>query len=634
MIKKINLIIATYAGKYYKFNSNNLEINKDKENYLKYNLLFINNNINNLSQITIMKPKINKEHIEIPDYYNFDNLNIDNIRNKIKIYECENIGISYGQYFTAIFKDLHFDYHIFIEDDYFPFIDNFDTHLTNLLDNFIEETYLCSFIHNKKTNIFNRLESCESEISKKQLKNYFIKYNLSTYDIILPDFSLGILSKKGVEKLIEKYKNIENILELYRIKFTENWVYQILFGYTFIISKINMIDYNTYLNIFCNSSDLTLYLCNVGSEKFQIWKNLSSNSKYELPLFLPIDIMYKCYNSDLELLQRYILNPQLFNKLLNNYKKINNNYKKSVMIINKTIDICIYISKNHKEYMPLLLYTLSLNSILKKYITNNITIVNSPEDLKVLKPSVLFVFSLSINDVINYFYPEQIKFIINTENYKRWNILEHLKILNNRNNINFIDYNSININYIKQNFKNINCVFIPQLYHPILNIYYNSLVTTKYNYLKKDIDILFYGNFKIERRKQILDILKNMYNVKIVFKENNNTICNLIERSKIVLDIFSMDDNKPFNYYKNIFLLCNNAILISEYPSDEEENLDAIQDLIVPRYNEIISCVKNILNNYNNYESIKLIIDKQHSFINKLKNMRDSYINIFQNLRK
>ena len=77
MIKKINLIIATYAGKYYKFNSNNLEINKDKENYLKYNLLFINNNINNLSQITIMKPKINKEHIEIPDYYNFDNLNID-----------------------------------------------------------------------------------------------------------------------------------------------------------------------------------------------------------------------------------------------------------------------------------------------------------------------------------------------------------------------------------------------------------------------------------------------------------------------------------------------------------------------------------------------------------------------------
>ena len=205
MTRKINLIIATYGGKYYKFDSSNKDVNKDKEKYLKYNLLLINNNMNNLDQITIMRPKINKEHTEIPDYYNFDNLNIDNIRHKIKIYECENIGISYGQFFTAIFKDSEFDYHIFIEDDYFPFIDYFDENLIYLLDSFTDDTYLCSFVNENKTNIFKKLDLSESNISKVQLNEYFNKYNITNFDILLPDFSLGIISKNGVDKLIKTY---------------------------------------------------------------------------------------------------------------------------------------------------------------------------------------------------------------------------------------------------------------------------------------------------------------------------------------------------------------------------------------------------------------------------------------------
>ena len=129
---RINLVISTYSGRYYKFDSKNDTINKDKENYLKYNLLMLNNVKHNLSQITIMKPKINNDHTEILNYYNFENINISNIKNKIKIYECENYGISYGQFFTAIFKDIEFDYYIFIEDDYMIFLDNFDSILVNL----------------------------------------------------------------------------------------------------------------------------------------------------------------------------------------------------------------------------------------------------------------------------------------------------------------------------------------------------------------------------------------------------------------------------------------------------------------------------------------------------------------------
>ena len=52
MEKKINLIICTYAGKYYKFDKKD-SLSKDRENYLKYNLMFIDKNVNNLSQITI-----------------------------------------------------------------------------------------------------------------------------------------------------------------------------------------------------------------------------------------------------------------------------------------------------------------------------------------------------------------------------------------------------------------------------------------------------------------------------------------------------------------------------------------------------------------------------------------------------
>ena len=207
--KKINLIIATYAGKYYKFNSNNKTTNNDKQHYLKYNLSLINKNVNNLTQITIMKPKINKEHFEIPDYYNFDNIDISNIKNKIKIYECENIGISYGQFFNALFIDLDFDYYIFIEDDYFPFIDNFDDCLINMIDNYNLPTYLCSFIDlNKVVNLNTSKNFFDDDISKIKVQSYLNKYDFNNKSINIPDFSLGILNKSAAINLKNTYKRL------------------------------------------------------------------------------------------------------------------------------------------------------------------------------------------------------------------------------------------------------------------------------------------------------------------------------------------------------------------------------------------------------------------------------------------
>ena len=473
MTRKINLIIATYAGKYYKFDSVNKDVNKDKEKYLKYNLLLINANMNNLDQITIMRPKVNKEHFEIPNYYNFDDLNIDNIRHKIKIYDCENIGISYGQFFTAIFKDLDFDYHIFIEDDYFPYIDYFDENLIILLDSFKDETFLCSFIKERKINIFNTIDPLNNPLTKKNLAEYFNKYNLTNFEVFLPDFSLGIICKKGVKKLIETYSNIDNILELYNIKFRAIWVYQILFGYTFTIAGISMKDYNNiYLNIFFESSNNTLLLCNVSTDShssnyYTKWRDIISNAKYRLPIFMPVDI-FGPRNYDLDLLkfQNYLYKPDLFNAF---FKKYNSVKKIYIQKMKEKMDICIYINKKHVNYMPFLLYTSTILSIFNTINSNNVNNNNvnifttcCVDEIKNTRPKILFLFSLSVNDVMPFFYPQQHKYIINTEYYKNWDIEKKLDVLNNRCNINFIEYNPLNINLIKEKYKNINCLFMPQ----------------------------------------------------------------------------------------------------------------------------------------------------------------------------
>src|SRR5438445_10382939 len=117
MYHTINYIIATYARKYEQKFQLPWSASLSLENYLLYNLSVINKLKNNLTQITIMKPKINNDHLEIKDYYNFDKIDIANIKNKIKILECENIGLSYGQFFNTVKNNNDFDYYIFVEDD-------------------------------------------------------------------------------------------------------------------------------------------------------------------------------------------------------------------------------------------------------------------------------------------------------------------------------------------------------------------------------------------------------------------------------------------------------------------------------------------------------------------------------------
>lgn len=128
---KINYIIATWSGIRHDLKENQPYYNDVLKNHVR-TLVTTENNI---SQITIMKPRNPAEN---SDYYNIEP------NDKIKIVDCENEYLSYGQWLKAAKLFLkEFDYFIFIEDDYVPCINNFDS---RLIDIYKEGTYLCQLV--------------------------------------------------------------------------------------------------------------------------------------------------------------------------------------------------------------------------------------------------------------------------------------------------------------------------------------------------------------------------------------------------------------------------------------------------------------------------------------------------------
>lgn len=319
---KINLIIATYAGKY---NSEN------KENILKLNLKILNElNPSSIEKITVMKPKINLNHEEIDGYYDFNNLNLNNIYNKIQIIECENIGISYGQFFTGIFHNIDYDYYILIEDDYVIFKKSF-------ADEFIEEfsknendSLLCSFIYKKRNwDIISYAHTIgENHDNICLLNEKLMKYNMENIRCSIPDFSLTLLSKNTVLNIIKRFINLNNLLDIFNIELEKTWIHQILFGYIINASDIKIYDIaNSHLNIFYHTSNTSISTCNF-EDYVGNWKeNIYQNEIFKSPLFIPIQILgNNKYADDLNHMKIYMEDEtdffEKYNKLilLCNYK--------------------------------------------------------------------------------------------------------------------------------------------------------------------------------------------------------------------------------------------------------------------------------------------------------------------------
>ena len=133
MNQKINYVITTWSG----------HRRVPNLSYLKKHLLKLLSLKHNLTQITIVKPIVESFN---PTYYEIDDL-LSEFKCDIKVLEKhDNLGQSYGQFFHTFqtYGD-EFDYYIFVEDDYIPDIDFFDSFLLEEYKTQNVKGFLCSY---------------------------------------------------------------------------------------------------------------------------------------------------------------------------------------------------------------------------------------------------------------------------------------------------------------------------------------------------------------------------------------------------------------------------------------------------------------------------------------------------------
>ena len=284
-----------------------------------------------------------------------------------------------------------------------------------------------------------------------------------------------------------------------------------------------------------------------------------------------------------------------------------------------------FLSCNDKsrKYTPFRNYRFSIENYL------NLTISFKNKNFE--KNDILLCFTYDLKNNINLINNINCNlYIINTEHYLFPNIINIFKIINNNNNknIKLIEYNVLNINHINSNFKSIDYYFIPQLYNPYLEKKFNKI--KKISYDKKKYDILFYGTIgNIKRRIVLVDKLKKKYKIKTHHDTGNDSIIEIINESKIIINILSRDNNKIFDYFRNSFLLSNKILHINEDTininlSIEKNLIDYKDHLIFYNYNNPEETIDKYLKLTNNeYEEL---VNKQYEWFKKNSNMND-YLN-------
>jgi len=210
----------------------------------------------------------------------------------------------------------------------------------------------------------------------------------------------------------------------------------------------------------------------------------------------------------------------------------------------------------------------------------------------------------------------------------------------NKDNTYIWDYSSFNIEYYNKNFLNKKYYFIPLIYNNYLeDIYKPNKLGIPFN--ERSIDILFLGNSS-ERRRVLIDNINKKYNIVIKCNINNiDEYIYYIENSKIILNIFSQDYNKSFDYYRCSLLFSNkNIVLTEKFTSvnfasvnfDIEKNLlelnkylcffepdninDTIENYLNKPQKEIENITENIYENFKKFDIVNYIIE----FFDNLEN--------------
>ena len=301
--------------------------------------------------------------------------------------------------------------------------------------------------------------------------------------------------------------------------------------------------------------------------------------------------------------------------------------------------IQFYISDEFcKFYLPFSLYRGCLTKVIKEVYNISIEYIYDFQSLQNNTDTIIICNIYSINDhLLNILQAyDSKKILINTEYYENFNISKYFDIINNKPNFYLFEYNILNINYLKNTNKNIDYQFIPLCYSSFLEDYYNSRIVKK-TFIEKDIDILFLGKLN-RRRKNIINPLTQKYKIvtKYNFDDKGNTeLCNLIERSKIVLNVLFYKSNIIFDYYRNSFILSTRTLLITEKSTSKDYNvedglLELENNIINIEYDKIIETVNNYMNNMTE-EKYNKLVDTQHNAFKNYK-MDDKITNFFNKI--
>ena len=301
--------------------------------------------------------------------------------------------------------------------------------------------------------------------------------------------------------------------------------------------------------------------------------------------------------------------------------------------------IQFYISDEFcKFYLPFSLYRGCLTKVIKEVYNISVEYIYDFQSLQNNTDTIIICNIYSINDhLLNILQAyDSKKILINTEYYENLNVSKYFDIINNKPNFYLFEYNILNINYLKNTNKNIDYQFIPLCYSSFLEDYYNSRIVKK-TFIEKDIDILFLGKLN-RRRKNIINPLTQKYKIvtKYNFDDKGNTeLCNLIERSKIVLNVLFYKSNIIFDYYRNSFILSTRTLLITEKSTSKDYNvedglLELENNIINIEYDKIIETVNNYMNNMTE-EKYNKLVDTQHNAFKNYK-MDDKITNFFNKI--
>lgn len=161
MNNSINYIISNFLGTRRFCPS----LNKDPLFYIKKQCdFFKNNTIPNVEMVSFV---LSKCDIENRDQLFIDFINTIKLPVKHELIVRENRGFSYGAWQEVVMKNINYDFHFLIEDDYLPICNNFIDYFKTQLDEetiFICQVYICE--HCSMSNGF-----LNSKIIRKEINN-------------------------------------------------------------------------------------------------------------------------------------------------------------------------------------------------------------------------------------------------------------------------------------------------------------------------------------------------------------------------------------------------------------------------------------------------------------------------------